>query len=68
MQHAITWGSLFGVGFTVAGIVLGGVGALAIFAGGMSDAPAEGESTASMGCLFGAGGVVLAAIGVWMLV
>lgn len=65
--NAITWAQLFGVGFIVAGLATLGLGALAVFAGGMSDAPEDGESASSAGCLIALGGFVLTALGIWMV-
>lgn len=65
MNNAITWGSLFGVGFIVAGVIGIGVGALAIFAGGMSDAPEAGNAASRTGCFIVAAGFALVALGIW---
>lgn len=67
MANAITWGSLFGVGFILAGLVCIAGAALAIFAGGMSAAPAAGDSATSTGCAIGVGGVALLALGIWLV-
>lgn len=67
MHDAITWGSLFGAGFILAGLVCIAGGALAIFAGGMSDAPAARNSATSAGCAIGVGGVALLALGGWLV-
>jgi hypothetical protein len=65
MNHAITWGALFGVGFIVAGLGCLAAGALAFFGGMMSDAPEEGDSTGRLGCLIAVVGVALLALGIW---
>jgi hypothetical protein len=65
MHNAITWGSLFGVGFILAGVLAVGVGGLSLFAGGMSDAPAAGESASRTGCIIAVAGIALIALGIW---
>jgi hypothetical protein len=68
MHHAVTWGSLFGVGFTIGGLAMVAIGAIAIFAGGMSDAPAAGADVTKQGCIIGFVGVALSTLGIWMLI
>ncbi len=67
MHHAITWGSLFGVGFVLAGLAGVGIGGLMVFAGGMSDSPSDGDSTSKGGCIFAVAGVAALALGIWCL-
>lgn len=67
MHNAITWAQLLGAGFIVAGLAALGIGVLAVFAGGMSDAPADGASASSAGCLIALGGFGLTALGIWMV-
>lgn len=62
MNHAITVGGLLATVAIFAGIVLCAIGALAVFAGGMSDAPSEGDSTSKTGCTLGVVGIVLIVI------
>jgi hypothetical protein len=50
------------------GLVAFAYGALSVFAGGMSDAPAVGDAAARSGCITLASGVALLGFGVWMVV
>lgn len=53
-------------------LFLGGAGAIAlgalmIFAGGMSDAPAEGDAVSSRGCVIAVGGIIALIVGAVLL-
>jgi hypothetical protein len=65
MHHAITWASLFGVGGIVGGLLLIATGALALFAGGMSDAPQAGDNAGRLGIGLALLGATLFALGIW---
>lgn len=67
MNHAITIGGLLAGVFALAGLLSVAAGALAVFAGGMSDAPEVGNSTAHAGCIFMAIGGVIFAASMWGL-
>jgi hypothetical protein len=62
MNHAITIGELLRFIGGGVGILLLLVGALALFAGGMSDAPEAGDESSKTGCIIGAAGIVLVVI------
>jgi hypothetical protein len=51
----------------IAGLAALGYGALSVFAGGMSDAPAAGAAAGRTGCIMLAAGVALLGFGVWMV-
>jgi hypothetical protein len=59
MNHAITIGGLLCTLGIIAGIALTGVGALAIFAGGMSDSPQAGADASKQGCIIAGVGLAL---------
>jgi hypothetical protein len=62
MNHAITIsGLLLSLGVLI-GLAATGLGVLMVFAGGMSDAPAEGDGASSIGCAVAGGGVALLVI------
>lgn len=67
MSHTITVGGLLLVLAIIVGLAFSAVGALMIFAGGMSDAPAAGDSASRQGCFVSAIGVVLLVGGAWGL-
>ena len=66
MNHAVTIGGILAVLSGLAGLVAAGIGLLMIFAGGMSDAPAEGDSTSSTGCIVCFVGGFLIALSIWL--
>jgi hypothetical protein len=59
VNHTITIGGLLCTLGIVAGIALTGIGALAIFAGGMSDSPQAGADASKQGCIIAGVGLVL---------
>lgn len=65
MNHAITIGGALGFVAILVGIGAIALGLLAFFAGGMSDAPAEGDEAGKWGCIVMAGGAVLFGLGLW---
>lgn len=67
MNHAITIGGLLlGIGALVGFLSLS-FGALAIFAGGMSDSPSAGDDASRTGCIALIAGAVLFALCFWGL-
>lgn len=58
MNHAITLGGLLCAIGIIAGILAILFGALEFMAGGMSDAPSEGNAAAKQGCIVAAVGLV----------
>lgn len=68
MNHAITIGGLLSVLTIIGGLGVAAFGALMFMAGGMSDAPAEGDKAGRAGCLtfiLGAGMIVGGALGLF---
>jgi hypothetical protein len=59
MNTTITIGGLLCALGIIAGIGLTGIGALAIFAGGMSDSPQAGADASKQGCIIAGVGLVL---------
>jgi hypothetical protein len=68
VNHTITIGDLFATGGVILGLALSAVGALVVFAGGMSDAPSEGDSAARHGCGLGIIGALILAASIWQIV
>lgn len=67
MNHAITLGGmLLGIGSLVGFLALS-FGALALFAGGMSDSPSAGDDASRTGCIALIGGAILFALCLWGL-
>lgn len=67
MNHAITIGGLLlGIGMLVGFLALA-FGALALFAGGMSDSPSAGDDASRTGCIALVVGAVLFALCLWGL-
>jgi hypothetical protein len=67
MNHAITIGGLLLSVCVFVGIVMAAVGALMVFAGGMSDAPASGEEFSGQGCRIVIVGIAIIGGGLWAL-
>lgn len=59
MNHAITVGGLLLTVGIMVGFFACAIGLLMAFAGGMSDAPAEGDATSKQGCIVFVCGLVL---------
>jgi len=59
MDHAITIGGLLLTLGLIGGFVALAFGALAVFAGGMSDAPSAGNDATNLGCAFLIAGALL---------
>lgn len=51
MNHAITIGGLILALGMIVGLLTAAFGALMLFAGGMSDAPSEGDAAGRQGCI-----------------
>jgi hypothetical protein len=68
VNHTITIGDLFAVGGVILGLALCAAGVLAVFAGGMSDAPSEGDSAARHGCGLGIIGALVLAASIWQII
>lgn len=62
MNHAITIGGLLLSLGVLVGLAMTAFGALAIFAGGMSDAPEAGADTTRQGCMIALPGAMLLAM------
>jgi hypothetical protein len=67
MNHAITVGGLLLSLGGLVGFLIAGFGALATFAGGMSDDVSAGEDASRQGCFFLALGLVLMGASIWGL-
>ncbi len=67
MNHAITLGGLLLFLACVGGFVAAAFGALMTFAGGMSDAPAQGSAASSGGCLTAVIGAAVFGASLWGL-
>jgi hypothetical protein len=67
MNHTITIGGLFLTLCVIAGLGISAIGALMLFAGGMSDNPSAGADAGKQGCFTLAIGVALFVGGVWGL-
>jgi hypothetical protein len=59
MNHTITIGGLLLSAGVLAGLAMTGCGALAIFAGGMSDNPGAGADASKQGCILALVGAAL---------
>lgn len=67
MNHAITVGGLLLSLSILVGLVMVFIGALVIFAGGMSDAPTEGAAASKQGCFVFCLGAAFIVGGIWGL-
>jgi hypothetical protein len=65
MNHAITVGGLLLTLGLIVGLATAAIGALMVFAGGMSDAPAEGSDASRKGCFIGLLGLALFGASIW---
>jgi hypothetical protein len=68
MNHAITIGGLLLSLILVGGLGAVGIGGLMILAGGMSDAPSEGDAAGRQGCTLAITGLVVAGAAIGLLV
>lgn len=62
MTHAITIGDLLRIVGILIGLGLLGFGLTMFMAGGMSDAPSEGDKAGRKGCIYGIIGIALVAV------
>ena len=67
MNHAVTVGGILAVLMGLAGLLCLGFGALAVFAGGMSDAPQAGDDASRTGCIVLGIGAALIALSIWII-
>jgi hypothetical protein len=68
MNHAITVGGLLLAVGALIGLAIAAFGVLEIFAGGMSDAPAEGDAAGKNGCvLLICGALIFVACILWLV-
>jgi hypothetical protein len=67
MNSPVTIGGLLAVLGLIIGIAVTGAGIVTFLAGGMSDAPAEGDSAGTLGCSLAAAGAIIIAICIWIL-
>lgn len=63
----LSWGDIAGTICAIIGIVCMALGGLSAFAGGMSDAPAEGNAGIRFGCTLFVVGAVCVVVGGWRL-
>lgn len=67
MDHTITVGGILLSLAVLVGLAMAAIGGLMAFAGGMSDAPAEGAAASKQGCFVFCLGCALVVGGIWGL-